>query len=325
MRPDFAAYALDGVRSQQSSAIAVAAKQPMQTALRTLPAAIFGKAPYGAVPTAASLGAVTRDGIAAAQRDSWAPRAATLIVTGALAPEAGFALAERSFGSWKGGPPPATAPRGTVSTSPRVVAVDMPGVAQAAVIVALPTAGRRDSDWPSLRVANATLGGGFQGWLTQEIRVKRGLTYGAGSLIENRRDAAYLMAVTQTKTASANEVVGLILDQIGRFGREPVDAERAGERAIYLANGLSGQTERAAGLADYLATLVASGAPLDALPAELSSSAPSPERIAAAVAAHLRADRATIVVAGDSMQWVGALRERFPALELVDIDGKPLP
>ena len=133
------------------------------------------------------------------------------------------------------------------------------------------------------------------------------------------------MAVTQTKTASANEVVGLILDQIGRFGREPVDTERAGERATYLANGLSGQTERAAGLADYLATLVASGAPLDALPAELSSSAPSPQRIAATVAAHLRADQATIVVAGDSKQWVGALRARFPALELVDVDGKSLP
>src|SRR3546814_5516817 len=54
------------------------------------------------------------------------------------------------------------------------------------------------------------------------------------------------MAVTRTKTASANEVVGLILDQIGRFGREPVDAGRAGERATYLANSLSGQTERAA-------------------------------------------------------------------------------
>src|SRR3546814_2184804 len=82
-----------------------------------------------------------------------------------------------------------------------------------------------------------------------------------------------------------------------------VDAGRAGERATYLANSLSGQTERAAGLADYLVTLISSGAPLDALPAELSPSAPSPERIADAVAAHLRADHATIVVAGDSKQW----------------------
>ncbi|HEY0596065.1 pitrilysin family protein [Sphingopyxis sp.] len=326
MRPDFPADALETVRGQQVSAIAVAAKQPMQTAMRALPAAIFGKTAYGAVPTAASLGAVTRGGIANAQRETWGPKAATLIVTGALSSEAAIALAERSFGAWKGGMAPASTPRGTVSVRPRVVAVDMPGVAQAAVIAALPAAGRRDADWPSLRIANAALGGGFQGWLTQEIRVKRGLTYGAGSLLDSRRDAAFLMAVTQTKTASANEVVGLILDQIGRFGREPIDAARAGERSVYLANGLSGQTERAAGLADYLATLAASGAPLEALSAELASSAPPPpERIAAAIAAHLRADQATIVIAGDSSQWIGALRQRFPALELVDIDGKPLP
>jgi zinc protease len=326
MRPDFPADALETVRGQQVSAIAIAAKQPMQTAMRALPAAIFGKTAYGAVPTAASLGAVTQGGIVDAQRETWGPKAATLIVTGALSPEAAIALAERSFGAWKGGRTPASTPRGTVSVRPRVVAVDMPGVAQAAVIAALPAAGRRDADWPSLRIANAALGGGFQGWLTQEIRVKRGLTYGAGSLLDSRRDAAYLMAVTQTKTASANEVVGLILDQIGRFGREPIDAARAGERSVYLANGLSGQTERAAGLADYLATLVASGAPLETLSAELSSATPpSPDRIAAAVAAHLRADQATIVIAGDSRQWIGALRERFPTLELVDIDGKPLP
>jgi zinc protease len=325
MRPDFPADALETVRGQQVSAIAVAAKQPMQTAMRALPAAIFGKTAYGAVPTAASLGAVTQGGITDAQRETWGPKAATLIVTGALSPEAAIALAERSFGAWKGAMTPASKPRGTVSVKPRVIAVDMPGVAQAAVIAALPTAGRRDADWPSLRIANAALGGGFQGWLTQEIRVKRGLTYGAGSLLDSRRDAAYLMAVTQTKTASANEVVALILDQIGRFGREPVDAARAGERSVFLANGLSGQTERAAGLADYLATLVASGAPLETLSAELSSATPpSPDSIAAAVAAHLRADQATIVVAGDSKQWIGALRERFPALELIDIDGKPL-
>jgi zinc protease len=297
----------------------------MQAALRALPAAIFGKAPYGGVPTTASLGAVTRDSIVAAQREGWTPKAATLIISGALNPDAGFALAEHAFGAWTGGKSSAETPRGTVSLAPHVLAIDIPGAAQAAVVAALPTIGRREAEWPSLRIANAALGGGFQGWLTQEIRVKRGLAYGAGSMLDSRRDATFLMAVTQTKTASANEVVGLILDQIARFGREPVDAARAAERSVYLANGLSGQTERAAGLADYLATLVASGAPLAALDAELSAATPpSPDHIAAAIAAHLRVDQATVIVAGDSKQWVDGLRERFPALELVDVEGKPL-
>src|SRR3546814_12540445 len=52
----------------------------------------------------------------------------------------------------------------------------MPGAGQAAVLAALPSVGRGDPDWAALRLANAKLGGGFQGWLTQEIRVKRGLS-----------------------------------------------------------------------------------------------------------------------------------------------------
>src|SRR3546814_14428293 len=98
----------------------------MQTALRALPAAIFGKAPYGAVPTTASLSAVTRGSIAAAQRDSWRPLAATLLVPGAPAPEAGLALAARSFCAWQGGQPLAPTPRRTLSTSPPVTPVAMP-------------------------------------------------------------------------------------------------------------------------------------------------------------------------------------------------------
>src|SRR3546814_8018322 len=89
-----------------------------------------------------------------------------------------------------------------------LIAVDMPGAGQTAVIAAMPTVGRDDADWAALRIANAGLGGGFQGWLTQEIRVKRGLSYSAGSLLDTRRDAALLLVATQTKNESAIEVAG---------------------------------------------------------------------------------------------------------------------
>src|SRR3546814_9171682 len=88
IRPGFAPDALDGIRNQQLSGLAVAAKQPMQTAMRGLLPAMFGQSHYGAVPTVASIGAVTRDSIVAAQREGWGPKGATLIVTGALSPEA---------------------------------------------------------------------------------------------------------------------------------------------------------------------------------------------------------------------------------------------
>lgn len=325
--PTFPGDALTGVRSQQVSGLAVARKQPIQLVVRTLPQIMFGDTPYGAVPTADSMAAVTRDSIVAAQQDGWHPERATLIVSGGLDAGDAYRIAEQAFGAWKaGGSEPASRPRVATTAAPRIIAIDMPGAAQTAVVAALPTIGRGDKDWPALRIANARLGGGFQGWLTQEIRAKRGLSYSAGSLFDLRRDAALLMGATQTKNESAVEVAGLMLDQFVRLGREPMDAARITERAAFLANGVSNQTERAAGLATYLAALIASDTPLDLLAAEQSVQAlPSPDQVAAAAARHIRPERATLIVAGDAAQWIDALRARFPAVERIDADGKPLP
>lgn len=327
MAPAFPGDALTGVRSQQVSGLAVARKQPIQLVVRTLPQIMFGDTPYGAVPTADSLAAVTRDSIVAAQQDGWHPERATLIVSGGLDADDAHRIAEQAFGAWKaGGSEPAPRPRTVATAAPRIIAIDMPGAAQTAVVAALPTVGRGDKDWLALRIANARLGGGFQGWLTQEIRAKRGLSYSAGSLFDLRRDAALLMGATQTKNESAVEVAGLMLDQFARFGREPMDAARITERAAFLANGVSNQTERAVGLATYLAALIASDTPLDLLAAEQAvQELPSPDEVAAVAARHIRPERATLIVAGDAAQWIDALRARFPTVERVDVDGKPLP
>src|SRR3546814_19330036 len=106
--------------------------------------------------------------IGAAHREGWGPKCATLIVTGALSPEAGFALAECILGDWAGDGTPVTTARAVPFAAPRIVAIDMPGAGQAAVLAALPSVGRGAPDWAALRLANAKLGGGFQGWVARK-------------------------------------------------------------------------------------------------------------------------------------------------------------
>src|SRR3546814_11481270 len=72
----------------------------------------------------------------------------------------------RLFANWTGKASAAETPRTAAPSGPRIIAVDMPGAGQTAVIAAMPTVGRDDADWAALRIANAGLGGGFQGWLT---------------------------------------------------------------------------------------------------------------------------------------------------------------
>ena len=72
---------------------------------------------------------------------------------------------------------------------PDVIVIDMPGAGQAAVAVARSGIARRDPRFYPALVANAVLGGGYSARLNQEIRIRRGLSYGSGSSLDARRDA----------------------------------------------------------------------------------------------------------------------------------------
>lgn len=326
LRPTLAQADLDRVRRQQVDAIAVASRQPVQTAVRVLPTAIFAGMPYGAIPTATSLGAVDLADIRAAHHSGWVPHDTTLIVTGALTPDRAGALAERLFGSWQSSSGRIRPPQQPAPPPPaQVLVVDIPSAGQTAVVAGVPVAGRSDPAWAALRIANARLGGGQRGFLTQEIRVRRGLSYGAGSQLDARRDATLVMVATQTRNEAAVEVVGLVLEQLRRLSQEPIQAADVAERNAFLVNGLAGQTERTGGLADYLTSLVVTGAPLAQARTELlGERAPDAAAATAAAARYLRPDAATLVIVGDSRFWIEPLRQLFPQLRRVTAEGIPV-
>ncbi len=75
-------------------------------------------------------------------------------------------------------------------------------------------------------VANTLLGGGYSSRLNQEIRIKRGLSYGAGSSIDWRYDGGNFSTRCQTKTVSAAEVAEVTLKEVERLVNEKAtDAE----------------------------------------------------------------------------------------------------
>jgi zinc protease len=279
--------------------------------------------PYAALTTTASLGAITLDDVVATQRH-WSPMGATLIVTGSLNAPAAHALARRLLSGWSGGAAP-TAPSQSKPPAPRFLAIDLPGAGQTAVISALPLPPRAAFDYPALDIANAILGGGRQGWLYEEIREKRGLSYGAGSQADLRLGGGYLLSAAQTKNPSAPEVVEIMLTQFARFPKEPPTPTLVAERSQFLAATRALQTDKTANLAEYLTSLVAGGVPMSVAREELGSSVPvEAPRVSAAAAALIDPAKATVIVVGDGKQWLSALRERHPDLVVVDADGRPV-
>ncbi|MEH3158775.1 MAG: insulinase family protein, partial [Sphingomonas taxi] len=136
-------------------------------------------------------------------------------------------------------PPGAPAPLPAMGAlpAPRTVVVDMPGAGQAGVVVERPAIARGDARYYPLAVANTVLGGGFSSRLNQEVRIKRGLAYGAGSGLDAMRGTGSIAARTQTKNQTAAEVVALMTAEMARMGAAAVpEAELATRKAVLVGN-----------------------------------------------------------------------------------------
>ena len=242
------------------------------------------------------------------------------MLTGDIEPEAGFALAEKTFGDWTA---KAASPRqdtaSVASPKPRVLVIDLPDAGQAAVVLTAPTIGRNDPRYYAVRAVNAVLGGGYSARLNEEVRIKRGLSYGAGSRIDARNGVGLFTASAQTKNASAAEVAGLLMDEAKKLGAEPITAAELTPREASLTGDYGRGIETSAGLAGVLTSDALHGVDLREVglyPQKVNAVDPEQARAAASVA--VDPAKASLIVVGDAKSFIGKLKARFPNVEVIE-------
>jgi zinc protease len=310
-------------RTTAIDGIAVSLRDPGEVSGLVSMRALYGDSPYGhpASGTAATLRAITRDMIQRAYHLTWVPQHVTLVLSGDINPAQARALAQRHFGDWHvllppidRGYPPVPAPRS------QIIVIDMPGAGQAAVAVARNTLARQDPRYYRALVANAVLGGGYSARLNQEIRIRRGLSYGAGSGIEARREPGPFVASVQTRNDAAAEVLGLILTEMRRLGAEPVSAAELTARRASLTGDFGRDMETTAGVAGVIASYVMRGISPDEvgryLPGVL---AVTPAEAQGAAADLLSPDNTTVVIVGEAAQFIERLRHDHPDVIVIPI------
>ncbi len=318
--PAFAQGELDRVRTQALDGLSVAFTRPGSVAGFATAPVIHAGSPFGHVAggTPSSLKRIARDDLAALHAAYWRPDNAVLILTGDLTPEEGFALARSAYGDWeRPSAPLPPAPRAVAPSAPREIVIDMPDAGQAAVVVAKPAIIRTDPRYYQALVANTVLGGGFSARLSQEIRIKRGLSYGAGSALSAHRTTGSFAAQTQTKNPSAPEVVGLIRAEMQRLAEAPASPEELAARKSVLIGGYGRDLATTDGLAGVLADLAL-------YDIELSEIAAFTGRVEAVQAAEVQAFAAqvlnpadaSVIVVGDRRQFGKA----FGAAEVITMD-----
>lgn len=319
--PAFAAEELERQRSQALDGLSVAYQSPGQLAGFAASPVVFSGTPFGHPPsgTPASIGKLAAADLAGLHGRYFRPDNAILVMTGDIAPEAGFALAEKAFGDWKApaGPAPARADVSPQAAA-RAVAIDLPGTGQAAVTVAKAAIPRGHPDYYAGAVANSVLGGGYSARLNQEIRIKRGLSYGASSRLSAMRTTGLFRAVAQTKNESAPEVLDLIMAELQRMAQAPAGADELKARKSVLIGGFGRELATADGLAGILGSLALYDLPLT----EVADYTGKVEGVTAAQvqafsAKNLSPDSVSVIVAGDAKAFEAGLKQRRPNLEVV--------
>ncbi|NJC40628.1 zinc protease [Brevundimonas alba] len=321
--PAFTAEDLEREQTQTLNGLRVQLSQPGPVAGIAATRAVYGNAPYG-IPgsgTPSTIPTITRDDLVAFHGGMYQPSNATLVFSGDITPEAAYALAEQAFGNWQAGAAraPVADPAGP-AVAPRVIVIDQPGAGQAAVYAAMRGIARTDEDYFPLVVANGVMGGGFSARLSQEIRIKRGLSYGAYSSLSAREDEGLLSASAQTRNDAVPQVADLILAEIARLsGSEATEAELAPRKATLI--GAFGRSlETVDGLGGLVANLALYGLPLSDLASyDDDVNGVTPAQIRAAAAEHLPASNASLVIVGDASQFLEALRAKYPNVEVIPL------
>jgi zinc protease len=323
-RPTFKAEEIDRLRQQTLDDLTVELGEPGSIARYVAGRVSFGDAPYGQplAGTTESITRISRDDLLKYHERWYRPDNAILVLGGDVRAANAFALAQRFFGDWKKPAEPLPVlppPKLPAAVGPRVVVVDKPDAGQAAVVVTRLGIERTNPDYFRGLVANSVLSG-YSGRLNQEIRIKRGLSYGAGSQLDARRNVGPFTASAQTKNQSAAQVAELLLGEVSRLATAPVpDVELNPRKAVVIGN-FARNLETSAGLVAQVASLAVYGISFDEINRYIGNvqtiTASDVQRFAGA---HLEAKATSIVIVGNAKEFLPELRQKYPQVEVIPV------
>lgn len=323
--PRFAQAELDRARRLAVDGLSVALRDPGRLAGMAANRVAFGAGAYGhpGSGTQASLERMLRGDVVAHHAKYYRPDNASLVFVGDIDMKEARELAQRAFGDWKrpAAPLPPAVRDDPPAKAGAPVVIAMQGAGQAGVAMAGPTIARSAPDYYTGVVANTLLGGGYSSRLNQEIRIKRGLSYGISSRIDARRDGGVWAIGAQTKNESAPEVVAITLDEIKRIAETPAPADELEARKLSVIGGVSRGLETTESLAGTLAAFEGYGVPLAELTTVIDKlAAVTPQQVVAFARKHLEPGVLSIVIAGDAGKFQDALRAKYPDLKVVAQD-----
>lgn len=303
-RPTFPQDQLDLLRSQAKTGKAIEENEPNYLADRELRRLLYGEHPYARTVdgTSKDLDAITAKGMKAWWASHARPDTAILYIAGDISEADALALATEHFGAWKA---TGTAPAPVLPALPEekdttIYLINRPGE-QAQIRVGYRSISLDSPRYPEAKLVNQVLGGSFNSRLNDAIRVKRGLTYGAGGGISMSRFGGSMRINTFSKNATVGETVQVIIDELKRFNTEPPSADETSVAQTFLTGSFVLAREAPSAVLNDHWLITSAGLPADFFQKYLSTvGGATPGSLAEAARELVRADKLVIVVVGQA-------------------------
>ncbi|WP_339853806.1 pitrilysin family protein [uncultured Nisaea sp.] len=298
--PRFDTEPVERIRAQIIAGLKRSENRPQTIASRVWWQAAFPDHPYGR-PSRGTVESVGR--ISTADMQAFAKRVLTrssmkIGVVGDITPERLGTLLDKTFGvlpeTGVSIPPVPAKPAAIGET----FVVESP-VPQSVVVFGHRGISRDDPDRFAAAILMEVMAGGFGSRLTEEIREKRGLTYGINAYTLPLEDAQMVMGGVSTRNDKVAETVGLVREIWAEMAANGPTEEEVRDAKTYLNGSFPMRLTSSRPIAGLLVSLQRNGRPIDYLDGRV-------ERINAVTMADLKrvakrlflADELTFVVVG---------------------------
>ena len=260
MKPDFPAAEFDREKSTVLAEAMSVKENPSSLANREFLRLLMAPHPYGNPVDGypASVREMTRDDVAEFHKSHYVPSGSVLAIVGDIDAGKTKKLIEKKLGEWKGSASADSriaALEGQPVKGRRVIVIDKPDLTQSQIRIGNIAVGRDTPDFFELKVANSILGGGFTSRLMNEIRVNRGLSYGARSTLGQYRYGGFFGVMTYTKNATLREAIDVALEQVRLMRDVKVEEEELAGSRRYISGLFPFDIETNADIAQWMTDL----------------------------------------------------------------------
>ena len=325
LNPAFPQDEFDKLVKQNKSGLAAQKDNPQYIANSVQAKLLYGADhPYGELTTEATLENVGLQDVKQYYNTYFKPNTAYLAIVGDITKKEAQKLVNKHLGNWqKGTVPTHNYPAPQPLQKPVVAVVDRPASVQSVVQITHPIALKPgDADVIPARLMNDILGGG-DARLFNNLREKKGYTYGAYSSIDSDELIGKFVAYANVRNAVTDSAVVEFMNELKRIRTEEVPKEELDKAKNYLTGSFARSLESPQTIASFALNTARYGLDKNYYRDYLKKvAAVSPADLQRVAQKYVQPDQAYILVVGNADEVQEGLK-KFGEVKHYTTEGEP--